>query len=216
MKRSLSQSQASELMRAMSLLPPAARAQFLHEVDSRLVGIRHHLTDGDVAAAIISALSDTNIVTSHMMCDAAEGTRTMRTHDQDPELYDERGLLRDGKSLRVSLMMRDSMSEMQRTIAEDKARRVQFGDGSDDFARHKPGQRFSTDRAANDASVAELQDAWRTPVKNVSDRDVSARPAHRPAIAVSDADFAHCQAVRDAAYEQSVKELEDAWKGPAR
>ena len=70
MKRSLSQSQAAEVLRAASSLPPVAHAMFLNEVHDRLRSIpRQPLTDGDVQGAIISTLSGINIVP----CDPAEG-----------------------------------------------------------------------------------------------------------------------------------------------
>jgi hypothetical protein len=69
MKRSLSRSQAAELLRAASLLPPATRDQFISEVDSRLSSVRRQLTDADVSAAITSTLTVLNVTTSHFMCD---------------------------------------------------------------------------------------------------------------------------------------------------
>jgi hypothetical protein len=76
-KRALSQSQASELLRAATLLPPPARDAFLAAVDSRLVGIRRQLADDDVAGAIVAALADTNIrITTPMFCCDAQPKET--------------------------------------------------------------------------------------------------------------------------------------------
>ena len=76
MKRALTKSQASELLRAASLLPLASRDAFLSEVDKRLCSVkRWRLTDADVSAAITSTLTVTT--SSHFMCDSAEGTRAM-------------------------------------------------------------------------------------------------------------------------------------------
>jgi hypothetical protein len=72
MKRALTRSQAGELLRAASLLPPATRDTFITEVDARLCSVRRQLTDADVSAAIVSTLTVLN-VTSHFMCDSAEG-----------------------------------------------------------------------------------------------------------------------------------------------
>jgi hypothetical protein len=71
MKRALTRPQAEELLRAASLLPLAARDQFISEVDSRLCSVRRQrLTDADVSAAIVSTLSTLNVTTSVFMCDA--------------------------------------------------------------------------------------------------------------------------------------------------
>jgi hypothetical protein len=73
MKRALTKSQASELLRAVSLLPPASRDQFIDEVDKRLRSVkRQRLTDADVSAAIVSTLTVLN--TSCFICDAAPTT----------------------------------------------------------------------------------------------------------------------------------------------
>jgi hypothetical protein len=73
MKRALSQSQAAELLRAASLLPPATRDQFIAAVDRRLAGIARRLNDGDVSAAIITVLGDTNVrITTPVFCNDAQ------------------------------------------------------------------------------------------------------------------------------------------------
>jgi hypothetical protein len=83
MKRALSQSQAAELLRAASLLPPATRDAFMREVDARLCSLPHRLNDGDVNAAIISTLSTLNVTTSsHLMCDAAPQQETSHAPTQ--------------------------------------------------------------------------------------------------------------------------------------
>jgi hypothetical protein len=70
MRRALTQSQAAELLRAASLLPPATRAAFVSAVDRRLAGVRRRVTDDDVSAAIVSVLANIT-TTSHFLCDAA-------------------------------------------------------------------------------------------------------------------------------------------------
>ena len=66
MKRSLTRSQAAEILRGASTLPPAARATFMSEVDGIFSGIsRRDVSDDDVASAIIAVLSGINVV----MCD---------------------------------------------------------------------------------------------------------------------------------------------------
>jgi hypothetical protein len=77
----------------------------------------------------------------------------MTRDDYDDNPFDEHGLLRDGKRARVPLLMRDSMTPLQRSVAADAARRsggVVFGDGSDNLACHKPGPRYRADAAADD------------------------------------------------------------------
>ena len=82
-----------------------------------------------------------------------------RHDDDDP--FDEFGVLRDGRSVRVSMQMRDAaMADSQR----DAARRF-----DDRLALHRPGPRYSTDQAGIDAkakayagSVVELTTAWQS------------------------------------------------------
>jgi hypothetical protein len=89
-----------------------------------------------------------------------------RHDDDDP--FDEFGVLRDGRSVRVSMQMRDAaMADSQR----DAARRF-----DDRLALHRPGPRYSTDQAGIDAkakayadSVVELTTAWQR--KPVADAD---------------------------------------------
>ena len=176
MKRGLTKSQAHELLRAASVLPPATRDQFFVAVDSRLIGIRRQLTDDDVAGAIVSVLSTFNVTTSHdLMCNSTEGTQAMAT--QNYEVFDRYGRrvdrdgseqLRDGDRLRVPLHMRDGVSSMQRSVMADKAaRRFGLADGS---SLHRNGPRYCIDEAARARVeqaraewIAEMCDAWRTP-----------------------------------------------------
>jgi hypothetical protein len=71
MKSVLTKSQASELLRAASLLSLAARDQFISEVDKHLCSVkRWRLNDVDVNRAITTVLSTLNVT---IMCDSAEG-----------------------------------------------------------------------------------------------------------------------------------------------
>lgn len=55
---------------------------------------------------------------------------------------DHRGALRDGCSLRIPLTIRDTLSPLQRAVADDTARRARITDGTDNpFALNKPGFR---------------------------------------------------------------------------
>ena len=85
--------------------------------------------------------------------------------DDDPD-----GVLLPGQTLRVPMMFRDSMSEIQKSVADAKMARERFG-LNDALDLHKPGQRFCTDAAARthveevyQDEKRKLQDAWRTPV----------------------------------------------------
>ena len=182
MKRALTKSQASELLRAASLLPLASRDAFITEVDSRLCSVkRRRLTDADVSAAIASTLTALNVTTSHFMCDSAEGTQAMakkweiydlngnrRVEEED----DDDGVLKPNRILRVPMMMRDGMSAIQRTSSrsDEKMRRhaaQRFG-LNDALDLHKPGQRFSVDAAARARveqaraeGIREMCDAWK-------------------------------------------------------
>ena len=170
----------------------------------------------------------------------------MTRHDDD-DAFDAFGILRDGKSTRVSVMMRDAaMSPLQRSVMadglrRDAARRLGLADAA---ALHKPGQRFCTDEAAR-ARVEEvyqdekrkLQDAWRKPVADAAGEFLGARPGDKCTLDGQPGHLDHrlrcvpddkqdsvprrmkpedAQAIRDAAYEESVLRDENAWRGPAR
>jgi hypothetical protein len=77
---------------------------------------------------------------------------------------DDDDILPDGGRMRVSMMARDSMSELQRSVMADKAARM-FDDSA---ARHQAGPVTLTDEAARAArreayldAKRELGDAWR-------------------------------------------------------
>ena len=85
---------------------------------------------------------------------------------------DDDDVLRSGQTLRVPMMFRDSMSPLQRSVAEDKAMRdAARSFGLDDaLALHKPGQRFVVDAAARARveqaraeGIREMCDAWKNP-----------------------------------------------------
>jgi hypothetical protein len=147
------------------------------------------------------------------------------------------------------MMFRDSMSEVQCSVADAKVLRAaedaakRFG-LNDALGLHKPGQRFAD--AAARAHVEEvyqdekrkLMEAWRTPVADATpvargqkEGDVctiNGAPGHLrkvgnkfecvpdkredavPRSMTADA----AQRIRDAAYEESVRELTEAWRRP--
>ena len=114
-----------------------------------------------------------------------------RQYDTDDDLIDERGFLRDGGSIRVPMMMRDSddgLTTLQRSVRDHFApARVVDSLGNDGLALCKPGARHLTAaagtgdharlvtadhmrREARDQYVADLQDAWKG---NNTDREVA-------------------------------------------
>jgi hypothetical protein len=227
MKRSLSQTQAAELLRAASVLPPATRDEFFAAVDSRLLGIRRQLTDDDVGAAIIATLSTFNITPSRrLMCDAAPSQETTMTDDDDP--FDERGVLKDGHTARVSIQMRDSLT------ARDAATRRSFDDSA---ARYGPGPIYcdrSTAIAAYEDAKRAAENAWRTPTeaadrrrKKITQRDprgreVSTFEEEEDGAAPRDAaptvprtmTVDEARRIKKAAYDEMVAEMCSAYKRP--
>jgi hypothetical protein len=146
---------------------------------------------------------------------------------------DDESVLPDGGTVRVPMMLRDGtlveVEDWQRDVilaaraadAADAARRFGLSDALD---LHKPGQRFCVDAAAR-AHVEEvyqdekrkLQDAWRQPVGDAAPPPIESRANMTDARSVPRTmSLADAQAIRDAAYEQSVRELTEAWKGSAR
>ena len=77
---------------------------FVSEVNRRLASVRQQLTDGDVNAAIVSALAETKITTtSCFMCDGQqEANMAANDYDDDDDAFGPDGLLRDGKRTRPS------------------------------------------------------------------------------------------------------------------
>jgi hypothetical protein len=115
-----------------------------------------------------------------------------RQHDtDDDDMFDERGLLRDGGRIRVSMMMRDAdgLTDLQRSVRDATASlRVVDAFGNSGLALSRPGARYltagtsTTDHAAlvmrdhlrreaRDQQVADLQDAWKG--NNTNDREVA-------------------------------------------
>lgn len=148
-------------------------------------------------------------------------TRNYEIFDRYGNRVERDGQLLDGDVLRVPLHLRDGMSEAQQWVMADKAARlspvVDATGGTAGLTR--PGPRYARDQAAHDAreqayrdSKRELQDAWRTPV--------AAPPSIEPRATMTDAPrtmtMDEAQRIRDRAWLESVKDLELAWKGPAR
>ena len=137
------------------------------------------------------------------------------TDDDDP--FDERGLLKDKRSVRVPMMMRDSadgLTDLQRSVRDEFAPAQvvdAFGDAG--AGLHRPGSRYlvagagtidhakqlmadHVRREARDQYIAELQDAWKG---NNTDREVAR--IHNTGDARTDA------------YLDQKYDLENSWHG---
>ena len=140
-----------------------------------------------------------------------------RQYDTDDDLIDERGVLRDGRRIRVPMMARDSadgLTDLQRSVRDATAPlRVVDAFGNSGLALSRPGARYLTAgtctpdhaalvmrdhlrREACDQCIAELQNAWKS--TGTDDREV-ARVHH-----TSDA--------RLDAYMDQKLDLETAWQ----
>lgn len=70
-----------------------------------------------------------------------------RRHHDDDDAF-ENGVLKDGRSARVPMMLRDSLTPLQRAVAANAAR-LHDGHGNRDVVGHRPG--YIVSDAANDA-----------------------------------------------------------------
>ena len=147
----------------------------------------------------------------------------MPRHDDDDDAFDERGLLKDGRTARTRMMMKDlvplalddgstvDVEPWQRDVIV-AARHGLADDGQ--LALHQPGPRYAADQAGLDAKakayaemVRDMCDAWKSPVGppagtgNANDREVARM--HNTGDAVRDA------------YLDSVADLTSAWSRKA-
>jgi hypothetical protein len=121
------------------------------------------------------------------------GTMPKRQHDtDDDDLFDERGVLKDKRSVRVPMMMRDSadgLTDLQRSVRDEFApARVVDAFGDAGAGLHRPGSRYlvagagTVDHAkqvmadhmrreARDQYIVELQNAWKS--TGTGDREVA-------------------------------------------
>jgi len=140
-----------------------------------------------------------------------------RYAEYDDDALDENGLLKDGRIVRIPMMMRDSadgFTDLQRSVRDATAPlRVVDAFGNSGLALSRPGARYLTAgtctpdhaalvmrdhlrREACDQCIAELQNAWKS--TGTDDREV-ARVHH-----TSDA--------RLDAYMDQKLDLETAWQ----
>jgi len=148
-----------------------------------------------------------------------------RQHDtDDDDMFDERGLLKDKRSVRISMMMRDSADGLTDLVRDATAPlRVVDAFGNSGLALSRPGARYltagtrTTDHAAmvmldhlrreaRDQYIVELQDAWKgnNTARGTRSQDSAPRgPVY---------DAVEGQRVKDAAYAEMVNELVTAWQ----
>ena len=106
----------------------------------------------------------------------------------DDDDLDENGLLKDGRSARISMMMRDGLTALQRSVRDATAPlRVVDAFGNSGLALNKPGARYLSAgehtvdhaalvmrdhqrREARDEYVQDLCNAWKG--DNANDREV--------------------------------------------
>ena len=166
----LTDAQLAQLQNAAATLPVEARDPFLHRVAEHLNGIRRSPTNTDVAACIAAVLGETSVTNRMFLCDAQPKElhmtqRKFEIVDKHGNVVDDATVIPDGGKLRVPMIFRDGMSDLQRVLAEDVAsRRRSF----DDACRHQPGPAYAIDAAALDDrrrayadSVRDLSEAWR-------------------------------------------------------
>jgi hypothetical protein len=130
-----------------------------------------------------------------------------RPNDDDEryiDAVDERGVLRDGKAIRVGLMMADA------------ARRSHpfLHDGCGGPIGGKPGYIVSdAGQATRDEPYRQmcdkLRNAWRQPTGNASPGATMTRSEAAPRHPITAAD---AQTIRDAAYREMCDELTNAWR----
>jgi hypothetical protein len=139
-------------------------------------------------------------------------------------IEDDDGILPDGGTRLVRMMLRDgSTVDLEPWQASWLyAARLGLNDGLD---LHRPGQRFCVDEAARARveqaraeGIREMCDAWKKPPPPPIEprANTTDAPVKQNAVPPRTMSLADAQAIRDAAYEQSVRELTEAWKGSAR
>jgi hypothetical protein len=124
-------------------------------------------------------------------------------HDMndDDDVFDEHGVLRPGRSIRV------------RMTAMDAA--VIGLDGSV-LSLHRPGFRISADEALQDTRERAYQqakrvaeEAWKSPQRREQDAEAAALAAHDAVVSADDS-----RKIRDAAWHRMVERMCSAWKNP--
>lgn len=145
--------------------------------------------------------------------------------DATDDAFDERGLLKDGRTARVTMAMRDAArtdedEERRRhhVVVYDPQGRISATYEHDAAAAHAVRLADSTVKAPigsrpGSYTSAALDQARRECVAlAITDNALSRPPSDRPGHSAP-LSFADAEKIRHDAYQQSVRELQDAWKG---
>jgi hypothetical protein len=142
---------------------------------------------------------------------------------------DDNSILKDGETISVRMMMRDSITKSDAQIALDATQAVKIRDAAILDAAHRPGfiraAPVMTDAAVArnnargeiyDAYDRDLADAWRRKDATVTDATDS-RTAYHDSVKekysrTDHYDAAKARAARDAAYAAYDSEQTDAWR----
>jgi hypothetical protein len=177
-----------------------------------------------------------NKITQHDPFGREQSTFEEKEDDDGSGPFDSRtGLLKDGRSVHIGMMVRDGdglrlptfpasspfawRNEMhQHFVAQDAARRsgtdasaVLVTDGSDDsWALHRPGPRYLADLNARNAATAELEKAYAEYDADQSDR----WRGNNKLVCLADRKTGSTPGMdaREAAYAAYDKEMSDAWR----
>jgi hypothetical protein len=133
--------------------------------------------------------------------------------------FDEDGILRDGRSVRVPLHLRDGhnsrLSDVQRQIA---ASRHELVDVFGNRAGHRPGFAFANDAAARDAKAAayrdyhrDIENAWRGSASTAHEEGSEAVPLRADGRSVSQITRDHRQHMAQL-YDEHDRELSEMWR----
>jgi hypothetical protein len=136
---------------------------------------------------------------------------TRRNDDDDDD--DEQRVLRDGERVRVPMWAMDSMSPVQRAVAQHSLA-MQLHDGHGGAVGHRPAFVYPTDASLNDAKERayaayerEQAEAYKHAQGRRGRLDASGElPGTQDGQSICDA--------REAAYRLADEELCNAWRGP--
>jgi hypothetical protein len=113
----------------------------------------------------------------------------MMRYENDDDAFDERGVIKPGRAIRVPILAMDAAQIAADGIPLD---------------HHRPGYRFVGDRSAQDAAYTQMirrqEAAWKTPAQAAADIERASQPPV-------------CTDERENAYEQHRRWLENAWRG---
>jgi hypothetical protein len=122
-------------------------------------------------------------------------------HGDDDDAFDEHGIIKDGRSVRVPMMMRDSLTPLQRAVAADAAGR--------DLVRPLAGP---SDNVIETYSPAMVVDGFGN--GGLALHQPGYRYLHAGHRSVDHAELVTAEAIRAQAREDYIRMTCDAWRGP--